>query len=844
MNWRWVLLMAWRDGRRRWSRLLLFTSSIIMGIAALVSISGFHDNLSDDIDRQAAELLGADFVLESRREPTEAAQQFIDSIGQFSQATAKEERFMSMVRASSTTSSRLVQVRALAGDFPFYGQMEDQPKGSFLKLADQQEGFWIENTLFQQLGVRLGDTLQLGKKNLPILGNVLSQPGQRSLSSALAPSVFVSLSQLENSGLRQQGSRVEYLYYFVLPEGTNSQQLLADSDGQLDLLQLRASTTETVKRDTGRSFEDMASFMELSGFVALLLGCIGVWSAAQVFVREKHAAVAILRCMGASASTAFYIYLTQFVVMGLLGGIVGTLLGTALQFFIPLLLQDVLPVRLNPQISWSAIGQGLLMGPIVAGLFALLPLSSVRRISPLRSLRIGQTSQTPYIDRLSGLVYLLILGFVVIYARMQMDDWRDTFLFVAGMLVIFLLLFLFAKVTINLIKRYFLSDLPYLFRQGLANLYRPNNQTGTLIFVIGLGTALIGSMLLIQDLLLQRVQHASQQSQANMLLFDIQPSQRGPLLALAEDKQYQITETVPVVTMHLERVRGLDLQEVLADSTLDVSARAFRGEIRATYRDSLTAAEQLVDGKWVGQVNASEMASVSLDQSYAERLGVEIGDQLEFNVQGLQVPAQVASIRQVDWNRFQSNFRVVFAKGSIDQAPQFYLMTAQLPSPDQALAFQTDVVGTFPNVSVVDLHAMLDILTMLLDRISFVVRFLAGFSVLTGILVLIGALRISKRQRIAENVTLRTLGADSRQIYWINFSEYFSLGLLASIVGIVLALLVAYFLAIFVFDMSYTPDLSVVLILLALSTSITAVIGILNSISVIRTPPLESLRKS
>lgn len=164
MNWRWVLLMAWRDGRRRWSRLLLFTSSIIMGIAALVSISGFHDNLSDDIDRQAAELLGADFVLESRREPTEAAQQFIDSIGQFSQATAKEERFMSMVRASSTTSSRLVQVRALAGDFPFYGQMEDQPKGSFLKLADQQEGFWIENTLFQQLGVRLGDTLQLGKK--------------------------------------------------------------------------------------------------------------------------------------------------------------------------------------------------------------------------------------------------------------------------------------------------------------------------------------------------------------------------------------------------------------------------------------------------------------------------------------------------------------------------------------------------------------------------------------------------------------------------------------------------------------------------------------------------------
>lgn len=844
MSWRWILVMAWRDGRRRWSRLLLFTSSIIMGIAALVSISGFHENLSKDINRQAADLLGADFVLESRRQPDEAAKHFIDSISGLSQETAREERFMSMLGAPRTANSRFVQVRALQGEYPFYGQLDDQPKGSFKKLAAQPEGLWIENTLFQQLDVTLGDTLQLGEKHLPILGNVLSLPGRRSFSNALAPNVFVPLSQLENSGLRQQGSRVEYLYYFRLKEGLDSEQLLADSEDRLDLLQLRASTIETVKRDTGRSFKDMTSFMELSGFVALLLGCIGVWSAAQIFAREKQTAVAILRCLGAKASTAFYIYLIQFVVMGFLGGLIGTILGTTVQFFIPMLLQDILPVSLTPSISWMAIGQGLIMGPVVAALFALLPLARVRRISPLGSLRIEPLSQAPAIDRLSLAVYGLILIFVTVYARMQMEDWRDTLLFVAGLLLIFIFLFLFARLTTRLVRKYFPSHWPYLFRQGLSNLYRPNNQTGTLILAIGLGTALIGSMLLIQDLLLQRVQQASEQSQANMLMFDIQPSQRDPLLTLAKDKGYSITESVPVVTMHVERVRGLRLEDVLADSTLTVSAGAFRGEIRATYRDSLTVAERLVDGQWVGEVTGEEMASVSLEESYAERLGVEIGDQIDFNVQGLRVSAQVTSTRQVDWDRFQSNFRVVFAKGTIDQAPQFYLMTAQLPNPDQALAFQSDVVRAFPNVSVVDLHVMLEVLTMLLTRISFVVRFLAGFSILTGILVLIGALRISKRQRVTENVTLRTLGADSRQIYCINLSEYFSLGLLASLVGIVLALFVAYVLAVFVFDMVYTPAFGLLFILLLVSTCMTAAIGMLNSISAIRSSPLESIRQN
>lgn len=814
-----------------------------MGITALVSISGFQDNLADDINRQAGDLLGADLVLESRSEPNASARKFLDSIARGSILMAREERFMSMLRSPATEHSRFVQVRALQGNYPFYGSIADIPAGSFSQLADQKPAMWMENTLFQQLDVTIGDTLQLGELRLPVAGNILSLPGQRSWSSMLAPSVFIPIAQLASTGLKQTGSRVDYIYYFLLPDQVDGEQIRRDSQEELELLQLRASTIETVKKDTGRSFKDMTSFMELSGFVALLLGCIGIWSAAQIFVREKQTAVAILRCLGAEATTAFYIYLTQFIVMGFLGGVLGSILGTSIQFFIPALWQGVLPVQLHPSISWSAIALGLIMGPLVAALFALVPLESVRRISPWQSLRIVYGSSATTGGYFAVTVYALISSLIILYTRFHMDSWQDTLFFVVGLLLIFVGLFWFAYFSTRLLQRYFPSRLPYLFRQGLANLYRPNNQTVILVLAIGLGVALIGSMLLMQDMLLKRVEQAANQSQANMLLFDIQPSQRDALMDLAAEKSYPVTEVVPVVTMQLERVRGLGLQDVLKDSTLDVSPRAFRGEIRATYRDSLTEAERLLEGDWVGSVQADQMASVSLSDSYAERLAAEVGDQLEFNVQGLRVVARVSSIRQVDWNRFQSNFRVVFAKGSIDQAPQFYLMTAQLPDREQASAFQTDIVRVFPNVSVVDLHAMLEVLTALFTRIRFVVQFLAGFSVLTGLLVLIGALRISKRQRVLENVTLRTLGADSRQIYWINLSEYFFLGLLASFAGIVLALLVAYLLARFVFDMVYSPAWGVLLVWMMLSTFITALIGTLNSISVIRSSPLESIRR-
>lgn len=843
MNWRWIFLMAWRDSRKNRSRLFLFISSIILGIASLVSMNSFNRNLKKDIDLQAAELIGADLALETNRKPTAATLAFIDSLSKLSLNFAKEERFMSMLRFPKADASRFVQVRALEGSFPFYGAVETKPAGAFGKF-NQEQGIYIENPLLLQYSLQLGDTLQLGTKNFPLLGGITAQPGQSAIAGAMAPSLFIPLAQLQGAGLQQTGSRIEYHYYFKLPADFQVDKKIKSWKDKLSTLQLRASTIQTTKENTGRSFSDMANFMELVGFVALLLGCIGVSSAVQIYVREKLMSVAILRCLGTSAKQAFFIFVIQFAAIGLLGGIVGAALGTVIQFAIPYVMQDVLPVALTTQIVWPAIFQGILLGLVIAVLFALLPLLSVRHISPLNSLRLQEEPEGLLKDKLKIWVYLLIILFIVLFARTQMDTWLQTLLFSLGIGFTFLLLYGVARGFTWLIRKYFPSNWSYLWRQGLSNLWRPNNQTVILIVSIGLGTTLIATLYFVQDMLLNRVAISAQQNEANMLMFDIQPSQREGISQLAQKSGYPIVESVPIVTMFMEAVNGTSLQDVLKDTTSEISGRAFRGEIRATYRDSLSASEKVSAGKWVGQVSPTDTASVSLDENYAEGIGVKVGDVLTMNVQGLRLPAKVSSLRKVDWNRFQSNFRMVFAKGSIDQAPQFYLMMTKVTGEEQAMRFQQEVVNSYPNVSIIDMNAVLSILNTILEKIGFIIKFIGGFSILTGIVVLISSVRISKYQRIKENVLLRTLGASSKQIYLITISEYMFLGLLAALCGLFIALVASSMLAIFVFESAFVPPLGFVLFILTAVPAMTVFIGLINSLAVLNKSPLAVLRNN
>ncbi len=842
LNFRWLMRMAIRDSRKNKSRLLLFISSIVLGIAAMVAVSSFRDNLTKDIDRQAAALIGADLVIDSRKDWSDSSLKVIDSLKDLSVQYAEEKNFVSMAFFKKSGGSRLVQIRGLTGEYPFYGEIKTVPENA-TNLFQKKNSVLVDKTLMLQFDAQVGDSVQIGNSTFRIEGELIQAPGQTGISSAVAPAVFLPLNTLDATGLLQKGSRINYLFYFQFSDNVKSHQLAESLDDRFENEGLDAESVQMRKERTGRSFGDLAKFLSLVGFIALLLGCIGVSSAVQIYIREKISSIAILRCLGVSGTQAFLIFMIQIVGIGLLGSIIGAFLGVLIQQVIPIILQEFLPVQVNVTISWLSIFMGIGLGVLVSILFALLPLVSIKDVSPLNTLRASFQSTGKTNRKQRGFVFSLIILFVAGFGRTQLDNWLQTLVFTSAVVIGYLILYGLSLVMIKLVRRYFPHSWSYVWRQGLSNLYRPNNQTVVLVMAIGLGTAFIGTLFFVKALLIEQVTFATRDDQPNMVLFDIQSRQKEEVTNLVKSVGLPVIQEVPIVTMQLESINGYRQSDVEQDSTLDISTRAFARELRVTFRDSLISSERITDGIWVGKIVKGELANVSLDKGYAERIGVKIGDKIVWNVQGLLMPTRVGSFREVDWDRVQTNFRIVFPKGIIDDAPQFHVIMTRTPNEKVSADFQLKVVQNFPNVSIIDLKLILTVLDEIISKVSFVIQFMAALSIFTGLIVLLSSVLISKYQRIQESVLLRTLGASKRQVRMITALEYFFLGALSSFTGIVIALVSSWVLAVFSFKIPFNPDILVILVLFVCVSLLTVLIGIFNMNSILRKPPLEVLRR-
>ena len=835
----WLARMAWRDSRRNRSRLFLFISSIILGIAALVAIYSLGNNLNDEVNNQTASLLGADLEISSNQLPNDTVNKMLDSIGV---SRSEERHFASMVLFPKNNGTRLVQVRALEGKFPYYGSFETTPDYAGISFRKRKEAL-VDETLMLQYNSKVGDSIKIGDLNFVIAGRLLNAPGQTGFSSSIAPIVYIPLQYLEQTGLTQKGSRISYHYYYKFSSRVDVQKLMDRMRQRLEANDLNYETVARQKEDTGRSFTDLTRFLSLIGFIALLLGCTGVASAVHVYVKEKVNAIAVLRCLGVRASQAVLIYLIQIFVIGFIGSIAGAALGVIIQQFLPFILKDFLPVEITTSISWSAVLEGITLGMIISVLFALSPLLSIRKISPLNALRASYESHKKKRDPVKWLIYILIIIFVYAFTYVQMRNWKQSLSFTAGIAASLLILAAIARLLMWTVRRFFPSSSSYLWRQGLANLYRPNNQTTILIICIGLGTALICTLFFVQSILVQRVQLSTGANQPNIVLFDIQSKQVRGVVALARQYNLPANEPIPIVNMRLEQVNEVTGAAALKDSTSLYSRHLFGREYRVTYRDSLTSSEKITQGEWSGIAPASGLPRISMEQNFAKRNNLNIGDTLMFNVQGAEMQTVVGSFRQIDWRGIRTNFLVVFPKGLLEKAPQFHVLLSRTASKEVSAHFQQAMVRKFPNVSIIDLGLVLHILDDLMSKIGFVIRFMAGFSITTGIMVLIASVLISKYQRMRESVLLRTLGASRKQVFAITAMEYWFLGSLAALTGIVLAVGASWALAYYIFDTPFHPELLPPIILFISVSMLTVVTGLANSRGILNKPPLEVLRQ-
>lgn len=829
--------MAWRDGKASGKRLLLFMASIILGIAAVVSIQSFSQNLKENIGLQSKALMGADFLIDSNQPANERTQEIIDSLGG---ADAMEVKFASMAAFSKNNATKLVQVRGVEGDFPFYGELETEPSDA-AKTYQERGGALVDATAMLQFNLKPGDSVKLGDITFPIIGSLITAPGSTGIGTSVAPPIIVPFEYMEPSGLLQKGSRLTYNYYFNAPDA-DLEKLNKVVDPMLDEQNADMDTHTDTSQRLGRRYDNVGRFLNLVAFIALLLGCVGIASSVHIYIKEKLRAVAVLKCLGATRKQTFLIFLIQIAGMGLIGGVIGTILGLALQQTFPLILQEFLPFQVEINTSYQAIFVGLVLGVSMSVLFALSPLINTWYVSPLQVLRVQENVGAKSRVAQTGVVTAIIL-FVFLFAYWLLGNVKYALSFVLGILITFSILAGVALLLMRFIKRFFPKKWSFTARQSLLNLFRPNNQTAVLILAIGIGTFLISTLYFTKDFLLAKAKIESNEQSPNIIMFDIQTEQKDEVANTITPKGLPVLDNIPIITMRLQKIKDRSVNDIRLDTTTSINKWILSHEFRVTYRDSLIASEKLLSGNWDAKVDPNLPVPISLADNVARDAQVVVGDTLLFNVQGMLMETIVGNIREVDWGRMQLNFSIVFPTGVLENAPQFHVMTTNAPDKSASASLQRELVRKFPNVSILDLRQVLTLVESILDKISWVISFMAFFSILTGIIVLIGSVRNSKYQRIKESVLLRTLGAKSNQILKITALEYLYLGVLGSGIGILLSLVSSQLLAYFVFETPFVPSMIPFLVVLPGITLLVLLIGLSNSRSVLKSPPLQVLRK-
>lgn len=839
-----VSRMAARELRAAPRRLLLLMATVAVGVAALVAINSFTDNLQDSVRRQARALLGADLALVSRQAFSPRVEALLDTLSRGARLS-RVTSFAGMAYVPRTAGTRLVQVAALQGQYPFYGEIRTEPRPAWAQLQSGRHVV-VDPSLLTALSARIGDTVALGEGRFVITGTVQSAPSDAGVRFAFGPRIYIPARYLAETRLLGFGARVEHEAFLKLPANVSAQGLAERYGPPLRSERVRVRTVADDQRNLTDVLSKLTGYLGLVALIALLLGGIGVASAIVVFVRQRAQSVAVLRCLGASAGRIFAIYSLEAGIMGLVGSVAGALLGMALQHLLPGLLTGLLPVDVVPALSWSAAGLGIGMGLWVALVFALLPLLAVRRVSPLSALRRPYESERTPRDRWATLAVLLLAASTVALAAYQTGSWRQGAIFAGAVGVALLILWAAAWLLIRGMRRWLPASWPYLWRQGMANLHRPANQTVTLVLAIGFGAFLLGTLYLVQHNLLRQLRLTGGPERPNLVLFDIQPDQLPAVERELREAGLPQTPATPIVPMRIRSVKGRPVTELLAggqgqEREGPSNAWVFRREYRSTYRDSVVASERIVEGKWAE--GHQSPARISVERGLAGELGVAVGDEIVWDVQGVPVATRVGSLREVDWARFEPNFFVVFAPGTLETAPQSFVTLTRIPDPAARGRFQRRLAERFGNVSTLDLSLLQEALERLVERVVLAIRFMALFSLGAGVLVLVGALATSRFQRVREGALLRTLGATRAQVFRIVLAEYLSLGLLASAVALILAAGAGWAIARFVFQGSFTLPLIPMGVLTLLVVALTVIVGLANSRDVVRRTPLEVLRQ-
>ena len=852
-----VLRMALREIRASWHRLLFFFLCIAIGVGSIVALRSVIQSVRTALSGEARSMLGADVVLNSNRPWTPAVLETLLAEERAGRVTTRSDaaEIPTMVRPAdpAKVATRMVELRAVGPEFPLYGTLT-LSEGAYSHALLEGQGAIVRPELLALFGLEVGDSILIGTEPFEIRGVITSEPGRRIGAFTLGPRVMISRADLDRTGLLTFGSRASYQQLLRVPESA-SEQLTTDLRARFANEFVGVRWYRRTEDQMGENLTRAENYLSLVGLVVLILGGIGVSSVTRVFVQQKMKSIAILKCLGSTSGQMLAIYMAQVMLLGLAGSVLGVAMAYGVVAAVPVFVGDLTQLlQVEFGLTPAAVGQGLAIGLLVSLLFSLVPLLDVRHVKPSLLLRHDIPPSATF-DWLKWGVTAAVAAALVGVAAWQAGSVQVGLMLSGGFVATAFVLNLAGWALVRAVQplRHARS---FALRQAVLHIARPGNQTRVILLAVGLGAFFILGVRSLQANLLQDFAIQAGPEAPDMFLIDVQSDQRQRLAALvdASNGDAPAPNLMPTLRARVVAVKG---EQTDLDSYEEVRGRGLGREFTVTYRPNLQANEEVIQGEWWADGAAGAEPEVSIEGRFLDRdddddnnrgggrqSRLQLGDQITFDVLGSMITARVTSVRRVDWQDFRAGgFMFVFRPGLFDDAPHTFISAMQGPREPEARArMLAELVAQFPNVSVIDLREILETVQGVVSNVTLAVTVVGALVLISGGLILVGAVSMTKYRRVYEAAILKTLGASGRLIAAMLILEYGVLGAIAGTVGALGAIVLSWAVARYALELPWQATPWITVIGIATTSILVAAIGVLASLDVLRHKPLATLR--
>ena len=836
-----VLRMVWRETRAVWRRLLFFYVCVAVGVGAIVALRSIIQNVRVTLVGEARAMFGADVMISSSRPWQPATLQALDPIVAASPGAERTEviETSTMVRPqrADRAAARMVELKGVEAGFPFYGTLELGSGRPYSHELLRDGGVIVQRELLLQLGIEVGERILISGKPYTVRDVVAREPGRQVRTFTLGSRVFIDLAELRDSQLLGFGSRAFYrILIRTREDGVPLTRTLARANEDA-FVQVRHYGW--AENDINGDLQISEDYLSLVGFVIVVLGGIGVWSVTRVFMQQKIRSIAILKCLGATSRQVLGTYVAQMSLLSLAGGISGVGLAWIALAAIPDSLVTLLPSG-RPTLTLSASLQGLAVGLLVSVLFALVPLLETRAVKPLLLLRADTATQSRRRDGIAWVSYAVVAAGLAGVAAWQGGSLEAGAYVISGLAVLGAVLHVGAALLVRALRPVTRSRF-FALRHAVISLGRPGNQTRVVLLTVGLGAFFILAIQHVQANLLNAFSLELSDESPDMFLIDIQRDQEDGVRALINPRAAEPAKLIPVMRARIVGVAGSDIN---LDEIQDVRRRGLGREYVTTYRSHLEANEVMREGAlWDGPLPPGATPEVSIEEGIARR-GVGIGDRIRFDIAGRVFEATVSSIREVDWSEARNGgFMFVFRPGPFDDAPLTFIALVRAPrEPAARAALQRDLVTAFPNVSAIDVREIINTIQGVVRNITLAITIVGIIALGSGMLILIGAVAMTRFQRHYEAAIYRTLGASTKRIAAMVAVEYGVLGMLAGVLGSLGAVALSWAVTTRLLDMRWGAEPGLAAVGIVATAAVVLVVGLVSSVDVIVKKPMGSLR--